>query len=184
MPLALTRVGVADASIGLVLGAAALPQIPAAIAGGRLVDAFGGARLFTAGGMAYLAATGVLLLPGVDVTGSLVPFVAARLLQGSASASRCRRRCRSSPPRPAPAELQPRLRRVRQNLTWSSCPPLFMRSSTQLATASRPRSSRSCWPAWCWGSGCPPAGLTDAGAAARRLFGMRTAGVDIPILVP
>ena len=82
MPLALGRAGVADASIGLVMGVAAIVQIPAAILGGRLLDAFGGSRLFTVAGFAYLAATGILLLPGVEPGGSLVPYVAARVLQG------------------------------------------------------------------------------------------------------
>jgi MFS family permease len=83
LPLALARAGVADAVIGLTMGVAAVVQIPAAIAGGRLVDAFGGARLFTVGGLAYLAATLVLLLPGVDPGGSLAPFLVARVLQGA-----------------------------------------------------------------------------------------------------
>jgi predicted MFS family arabinose efflux permease len=82
MPLALARAGTPDAAIGLVMGVSALVQIPAAIAGGRLLDAFGGPRLFMAGGLAYLAATGILLLPGVQPGGSLAPFVAARILQG------------------------------------------------------------------------------------------------------
>ena len=83
MPLALARAGVADAAIGLVMGAAAAVQIPAALVGGRLVDTFGAPRLFTAGGILYLLASGVLLLPGVDVGGSLAPFVLARMLQGA-----------------------------------------------------------------------------------------------------
>lgn len=82
MPLALARAGTPDAAIGLVMGSSALVQIPAAITGGRLLDAFGGNRLFTVGALAYLVATGVLLLPGVDPGGSLVPFVVARVLQG------------------------------------------------------------------------------------------------------
>jgi len=83
MPLALARAGVADAAIGLVMGAAAAVQIPAALVGGRLVDTFGAPRLFTVGGILYLVASGVLLLPGVDVDGSLAPFVFARMLQGA-----------------------------------------------------------------------------------------------------
>ena len=83
LPLALARAGVEDAAIGLVMGAAAAVQIPAALVGGRLVDTFGAPRLFTAGGILYLLASGVLLLPGVDVDGSLAPFVLARMLQGA-----------------------------------------------------------------------------------------------------
>jgi len=83
MPLALARAGVEDAAIGLVMGAAAAVQIPAALVGGRLVDTFGAPRLFTTGGILYLLASGVLLLPGVDVEGELAPFVLVRMLQGA-----------------------------------------------------------------------------------------------------
>jgi MFS family permease len=82
LPLALGRAGTAEAAIGLIMGSAALVQIPAALAGGRLVDAFGGTRLFTVGCIAYLLASGLILLPAVDVGGSLAPFVAVRVLQG------------------------------------------------------------------------------------------------------
>lgn len=82
MPLALARAGTADASIGLIMGVAAIIQIPAALVGGRLVDAFGGTRLFTLGALAYLLASLVILLPGADVEGSLLPFVLVRILQG------------------------------------------------------------------------------------------------------
>jgi MFS family permease len=82
LPLALARADVPDAAIGLIVGTAALVQIPAAIVGGRLVDAFGGLRLFAAGGVAYLVASGLLLLPGVEPGGSALPLVAARALQG------------------------------------------------------------------------------------------------------
>jgi predicted MFS family arabinose efflux permease len=82
LPLALARAGTPDAVIGLIMGVAAVVQIPAAIMGGRVIDAFGGARLFSIGGLAYLAASGVILLPGVDVSGSLAPFVVVRILQG------------------------------------------------------------------------------------------------------
>jgi len=83
MPLALARAGVEDAAIGLVMGAAAAIQLPAALVGGRLVDTFGAPRLFTTGGILYLLASGVLLLPGVDVEGDLAPFVLARMLQAA-----------------------------------------------------------------------------------------------------
>jgi predicted MFS family arabinose efflux permease len=46
------------------------------------VDAFGGLRLLAAGGMAYLLASGLLLLPSVEPGGSAWPLVAARALQG------------------------------------------------------------------------------------------------------
>ena len=126
MPLALTRVGVADASIGLVMGSAALVQIPAALAGGRLVDAFGGGRLFTAGGLAYLAATGVLLLPGVDVAGSLVPFVVVRVLQGIGIGLALPAALSLVPRMVAPARLSSSLAYVgaAQNLTLVVLPPL------------------------------------------------------------
>jgi MFS family permease len=73
---------VPDASIGLIVGTAALVQIPAAIMGGRLVDRFGGMRLFGVGGLAYIVASGILLLPGVEPGGPALPFVVARALQG------------------------------------------------------------------------------------------------------
>jgi MFS family permease len=82
LPLALARADVPDAAIGLIVGTAALVQIPAAIIGGRLVDAFGGLRLLAAGGLAYLLASGLLLLPSVEPGGSAWPLVAARALQG------------------------------------------------------------------------------------------------------
>ncbi len=83
LPLALAHAGAADAAIGLIMGTAALVQIPAAIGGGRLVDAFGGTRLLTVGGIAYLLASLLILVPGVDVEGSLAPFVLVRILQGA-----------------------------------------------------------------------------------------------------
>lgn len=83
LPLSLGRTGTPDATVGLIMGAAAVIQIPAAVIGGRLLDRFGGPRLFTAGGLAYLAATLVILLPGVDIRSSLAPFVVVRILQGA-----------------------------------------------------------------------------------------------------
>jgi MFS family permease len=82
MPVALARGGVADAEIGVIVGIAALVQIPAALVAGVLIDWFGGIRLFLAGGVAYVAASLLLLLPGVEVGASPVPFVVARVLQG------------------------------------------------------------------------------------------------------
>jgi MFS family permease len=83
LPLALARAGTPDAIVGLVMGVAAIVQIPAAILGGRLVDRFGGSRLFTVGAGAYLAGTAVLLLAGADVAGAIAPFVLVRMLQGA-----------------------------------------------------------------------------------------------------
>lgn len=83
LPLALARGGVPDATIGLVVGIAAVVQVPAAIVGGRLVDKFGGVRLFVLGGAAYVAGSAVLALPVTEPGASLVPFVVARLLQGA-----------------------------------------------------------------------------------------------------
>jgi MFS family permease len=82
LPLDLARAGVPDASIGLIVGTAALVQIPAALMGGRLVDRFGGVRLFAAGGGAYILASAILLLPGVEAGGPVLPFLVARALQG------------------------------------------------------------------------------------------------------
>jgi MFS family permease len=128
LPLAFARAAVADATIGLIMGVAAVVQIPAAIAGGRLVDAFGGARLFTLGGLAYLLATLLLLVPGVEVDGDLTPFIAVRILQGAGIALVL----------PAALSLVPRLvdpRRVAnglsvvgaaQNLTLVLAPPISL----------------------------------------------------------
>ncbi len=82
LPVALARSGVADAEIGFIVGLAALVQVPAALAGGSLVDRFGGLRLLGVGAVAYLVGAGVLLLPGVDPAGDRLPFVIARISQG------------------------------------------------------------------------------------------------------
>jgi len=83
LPVALARALVPDATIGLIVGSAALVQIPVAILGGRMVDRFGGLRLFYVGGACYLAGIGILLLPDVSATGSMLPFVLARVFQGA-----------------------------------------------------------------------------------------------------
>ena len=82
LPVALARAGVRDEEIGLIVGVAALIQVPAAFAGGALVDRFGGLRLLALGAVAYLVGAGVLLLPGVDLATDRVPLVLARISQG------------------------------------------------------------------------------------------------------
>ena len=83
LPLALSRGGVPDAAIGLVVGVSAVVQIPAAVVGGRLVDRFGGHRLFLVGGLAFLVGSLILTIPAVDPRSSIAPFVVARLFQGA-----------------------------------------------------------------------------------------------------
>jgi MFS family permease len=82
LPLALGRGGVPDPEIGFIVGIAALIQIPAALAFGPLVDRFGGVRMFTLGGFAYLIGSAILLLPGVEPGEARLPFVVARIFQG------------------------------------------------------------------------------------------------------
>ncbi|HYI21915.1 MAG TPA: MFS transporter [Candidatus Limnocylindrales bacterium] len=83
IPLALSRAGRPDAEIGILVGLAALVQVPAALAGGALIDRFGGMRLFALGGVLYLISCGLLLLPGLDPAGSTLAIAAARGLQGA-----------------------------------------------------------------------------------------------------
>ena len=87
LPIALARAGVPDPQIGLIVGTAALVQIPAAFVAGVVVDRVGGLRAFTAGGLAYLVGCGIMLLPGVEPGGPSAPFIAARVFQGIGIAS-------------------------------------------------------------------------------------------------
>jgi MFS family permease len=82
LPLALSRGGVPDPEIGLIVGTAALVQVPAAVLAGALVDRLGGLRMLVAGAIAYLAGAAILLAPGVETGGDRLPFVLARLFQG------------------------------------------------------------------------------------------------------
>ena len=82
LPIALARAGIPDPEIGLIVGTAALVQIPAAFVAGVVVDRVGGLRAFTAGGLAYLVGSVILLLPGVEPGGPAGPFLAARVFQG------------------------------------------------------------------------------------------------------
>ena len=128
LPLALAHAGAADATIGLVMGVSAVVQIPAAIGGGRLVDTFGGTRLFTVGGIAYLLASLVVLAPGVDVSGSLVPFVLVRVLQGAGIALALPAALSLVPRLVAPARVANGLSVVgaAQNLTLVLAPPIAL----------------------------------------------------------
>jgi MFS family permease len=82
LPVALAQAGVADPEIGLIVGTAALVQIPAAFVTGIVVDRVGGLRAFSVGAVAYLAGCTILLLPGVETGGPVAPFVVARIFQG------------------------------------------------------------------------------------------------------
>lgn len=82
LPLALAKAGVPDPEIGLVVGSAAVIQVPAAFVAGAFLDRFGGARLLVVAAIAYIVAAGVLLVPGVEPSGPRLPFVVARTLQG------------------------------------------------------------------------------------------------------
>jgi MFS family permease len=73
---------VPDPQIGVIVGAAALIQIPAAFLAGVVVDRIGGVRAFTWAALAYLAGSLILLAPGVEPGGPPWPFLAARLFQG------------------------------------------------------------------------------------------------------
>jgi MFS family permease len=82
LPLALADAGVPDPLIGVVVGIAAVVQVPAALLAGGLVDRFGGVRVFVVGGLTYLVACAIVLLPGVDPEGPLLPFAIVRAAQG------------------------------------------------------------------------------------------------------
>lgn len=87
LPIALTRAGIPDPQIGLIVGTAALVQLPAAFVAGVVLDRVGGRRVFALGGASYLIGCGILLLPGVEPGAALWPLVAARLCQGIGLAS-------------------------------------------------------------------------------------------------
>ena len=139
LPVALAQAGVPDPEIGVVVGIAALVQIPAAFVAGVLVDRVGGLRAFMGGGFAYLGGCAVLLLPGVEPGGPIGPFVVARIFQGIGIAATL----------PAALSLVPRLvEPIRRgfglafvgsahNLTLVIIPPL------SLAVSWRPRSTAS-----------------------------------------
>lgn len=95
LPVALAQAGIPDPEIGLIVGIAALVQIPAAFVAGIVVDRLGGIRAFVAAGVAYLIGCAILLAPGVEPGGPSWPFMLARASRAWASPHRCLRRCRS-----------------------------------------------------------------------------------------
>jgi MFS family permease len=82
LPVALTRAGVSNGEIGLIVGIASLVQVPAAFVAGAVVDRVGGIRVIATGGVAYLVGCAILALPGVDAGGPTLPFIVARFFQG------------------------------------------------------------------------------------------------------
>lgn len=83
LPVALSRAGFGNAEIGLVVGTAALVQMPAALGAGLAIDRFGGLRLFLAGAAAYAGGALIVLIAGVDGTTPLGLLLAVRVLQGA-----------------------------------------------------------------------------------------------------
>ena len=128
LPLALSAGGVPDPTIGLIVGSAALVQLPAAFIGGSLLDRFGGVRLFHVGTLAYVLASLILLLPGVEPGGSSLPFVAVRILQGIGIAM-CLPAALSLVPRLVPIARRGiglAITGTAQNLTLLALPPLSL----------------------------------------------------------
>ena len=128
LPVALSRAGVSDPEIGLIVGVASLVQVPAAFVAGVVVDRVGGLRVLGLGGLAYLAGCAILLLPGVEAGGPAGPFLVARFFQGVGVAGTL----------PAAMSLVPRLTTPDQrgislafigsahNLTLVAMPPLSL----------------------------------------------------------
>jgi MFS family permease len=128
LPVALARAGVSDGEIGLIVGIAALVQVPAAFVAGAVVDRIGGLRVLAIGGAAYLIGCLILLLPGVEPGGPSLPFVLARLFQGVGIAGNL----------PAAMSLVPSLTSIRRrgvglafigsahNLTMVAMPPVSL----------------------------------------------------------
>jgi MFS family permease len=82
LPVALARAGFGDAEIGLVVGTAALIQVPAALLAGIAIDRFGGFRLFFAGAAAYVLGAVTILATGVEQGMPIAPLLGARLFHG------------------------------------------------------------------------------------------------------
>jgi MFS family permease len=81
LPVVLAREGLSDPLIGLVVGLAAVAQLPAAFVAGPLVAGLGAWAAVMLGAGAYLIAALALSLP-VALDSNPVPILTARLLQG------------------------------------------------------------------------------------------------------
>lgn len=82
VPTDLARLGVPDPTIGVVVGIAAVAQIPAAIVAGPLVDQYGSFRILLFSFAAYLLGCAILLLTPKAGTTFLLAVAVARLCQG------------------------------------------------------------------------------------------------------
>ncbi|MGH2407366.1 MAG: MFS transporter [Candidatus Limnocylindrales bacterium] len=82
LPLALHAAGQPDPLIGALMGVAALTQMVAAFVAGGLMDRFGGRLVMLGGASAFVVASALLATDVASADGSLVPLVAARILQG------------------------------------------------------------------------------------------------------
>ncbi len=82
IPLALAHAGATNSEIGLIVGAAAITQLPVAAASGSLLDRFGGFWLLVAAACTYLLATALLAISSAETGVVDVPLVTARIAQG------------------------------------------------------------------------------------------------------
>ncbi len=82
LPLALVAAGHGDATIGALMGVAALVQVPAAFVAGGLIDRFGGRSIFLVSTLAFLLAAALLAAGLASPTGPLTMLVLVRVLQG------------------------------------------------------------------------------------------------------
>ncbi|HEU0234995.1 MAG TPA: MFS transporter [Candidatus Limnocylindrales bacterium] len=158
LPVALARAGVPDPQIGLIVGTAALVQVPAAFAAGIVLDRLGAIRVFTVGALAYLIGCAILLLPGVEPGGPDLPFVIARLFQGIGIAGTL----------PAALSLVPRLVEPgRQGFGLA-----FVSSAHNLTLVALPPASLAIL------------GVTSLHGVAAAVAGMVVAGIVILRIVP
>ncbi len=178
LPLALARAGTPDATVGPIMGLAAVVQIPVAIGGGRLLDRVWRRPPVHPRWHRLPPRDRVILLLGVDSSASLAPFIVVRILQGQGSRSP-RRRPWSLVPRLVPGCVAARCPDVAaaQNLTLVLAPLLSLwRSWTPRHLMASPlRWSGSSSPASSWGSDRPcarPSRRRPSWRAASRRYGI------------